>query len=134
MVREPIHDDERLAALLDGWLTGEEREELLALLSLADEEYQILASTAAILLAVEEEEAMVFSPARELRPPSQVAKGGWLRRSPRWVAIAAAFTGLIVPKILGTAPTYAAIRLAVSQEDGRGLEHWEPHAFQAQGR
>ncbi|HST58231.1 MAG TPA: hypothetical protein VLK84_06085, partial [Longimicrobium sp.] len=133
MVREPIHDDERLAALLDGRLTGEEREELLAYLSVADEEYQILAGTAAILLAVEEEaeEAMVSPPTRELRPPSRVAKGGWRRRSPRWVATVAALTGLIVLGTLRTAPTHPAVRLAERLDDGRELdEHRETHTFQ----
>jgi hypothetical protein len=111
-VKEPIHDDERLSALLAGRLEGPERAELLAHLSTADEDYEVFANAAAILREMDEEDAEAEEagvqagdppPHREVLPPS-VTKStrGWPRRTPRWIAISAVLVGLVV---LGTLVT-----------------------------
>ena len=90
-MKEPRHDDERLAALLEGRLEGQERDELLAYLANAGEDYQVFANSAAVLREIEEEEAaqaqkadeqVSHLPAREV-PPS--VRSAWkpARRRPR---------------------------------------------------
>ncbi|HYR09454.1 MAG TPA: hypothetical protein VEQ60_16835 [Longimicrobium sp.] len=60
-MKEPI-DDERLSALFEGRIVGREREELLAHLVAADEDYEVFADTAEILRALEAEDAGVPEP------------------------------------------------------------------------
>jgi hypothetical protein len=97
-VTEPRHDDERLAALLEGRLEGRERDELLAYLATADEDLYVYAKTAAALREMEEEEAeqarqadkqVERSPAAGTRSPS--LRPGWRR----WKA-----SRVIVPPVL----------------------------------
>lgn len=103
-MKEPRHDDERLAALLAGRLEGPERDELLAYLSTADEDYEVFADTAAILREMEEEDAQAAEagvqvadppPRPEVLPPSMTKRAQGWRRSPRW-AIPLALVGLVV--------------------------------------
>lgn len=102
---EPRFDDERLSELLDGRLEGPEREELLAYLATADEDYDVYAEASAILLEAEQEAARearageaADSPQRpDTVPPSTKARGRWLRPGARrWIAIPAILAGLVV--------------------------------------
>jgi hypothetical protein len=107
-VKEPRHDDERLAALLDGRLEGPERDELLAYLATADEDLYVFARTAAALRGMEEQEAAQAQradesandpPARET-PPS--VRPGWRRwKAPRAI-VPAVIAGLLVLGIFVT--------------------------------
>jgi hypothetical protein len=131
-VKEPRHDDERLAALLAGRLEGQERDELLAYLSTADEDLEVFAHSAAILREMDEEDApgnetggKVLPPRREARVPSMSrSTRGW-RKAPRWVVLPA-LAGLLVLGWLawpgrGT-PEVSPQRLAMSLGDaGRRL-------------
>ena len=54
---EPIKDDERLSALVEGRVAGPEREELLAHLSTSEDDYEVFTDTVEILSALEEEDA-----------------------------------------------------------------------------
>lgn len=103
-MKEPRHDDERLSALLDGRLNGPERDELLAYLAAADEDYHVLVETAAILHEVEAEDAgtperggrEAASPRAEALPPSLTQRaGGWRRHAPRWI-VPTVIAGLVV--------------------------------------
>lgn len=123
-MRQPEHDDERLAALLDGRLQGPEREALLAYLAAADEDFEVFAATAAILLAAEEQDAReAYSPHREMQPPStRRYQRGW-RRTPRWTR-PAILSGLMVLGIFAlrsnaTPPDPA--RMAAHLEEIRAL-------------
>jgi hypothetical protein len=72
-VKEPKQDDERLAALLEGRVQGDQREDMLARLAAADDDYEVFAGTAGVLRALEEEDARI-------RPPGRVpsmGRGGW---------------------------------------------------------
>jgi hypothetical protein len=72
-VKEPKQDDERLAALLEGRVQGDQREDMLARLAAADDDYQVFAGTAGVLRALEEEDARARPP---VRVPS-MGRGGW---------------------------------------------------------
>lgn len=65
-MKEPSEDDERLSALLEGRVEGRQREELLAHLSAADDDYEVFTDTAAVLRALEAEDARARRPV----PPS----------------------------------------------------------------
>jgi hypothetical protein len=95
-VKEPRHDDERLSALLAGRLEGPERDELLAYLSTADEDREVVANTAAILREMEEEDAREQEagvsvadppPRRQLLPPPSVTESKRRFRTPRWAVL-----------------------------------------------
>ncbi|HEV3048881.1 MAG TPA: hypothetical protein VGX50_01150, partial [Longimicrobium sp.] len=66
-MKEPREDDERLSALLEGRVEGRQREELLAHLAEADDDYEVFTNTASVLRALEEEDARAGRPAA---PPS----------------------------------------------------------------
>lgn len=66
-MKEPREDDERLSALLEGRVEGRQREELLAHLAGADDDYEVFANTASVLRALEEEDARARRP---VAPPS----------------------------------------------------------------
>lgn len=100
-MKEPRHDDERLAALLDGRLNGPERDELLAYLAAADEDYHVLVETAAVLREVEEQDARGVGDgtpalAMESLPPSLTQRAAGWRRAPRRFALPALLAGLVV--------------------------------------
>lgn len=107
-MKEPRHDEERIAALLAGRLEGPERDELLAHLSTADEDYDAFANTAAILREMEEEDAQAEEagvqvadppPRRETLPPSVTKRAAGWRRSPRWAGTSAV-VGLVALVLL----------------------------------
>lgn len=135
-MKEPRHDDERLAALLEGRLEGQERDELLAYLANAGEDYQVFANSAAVLREIEEEEAaqarkadeqVSHSPAREV-PPS--VRPAWkpARRRPRalrW-AVPTVLAGLVAlvlyPRSGDDGPRSGAVQLAALLETaGQGV-------------
>ena len=72
-MKEPREDDERLSALLEGRVEAREREDLLARLAAADDDYEVFTSTASVLRALEEEDARAQ---RRAVPPS-MRKTGW---------------------------------------------------------
>jgi hypothetical protein len=74
-VKEPREDDERLSALLEGRVEGRQREDMLAHLAAADEDYEVFTDTAAVLRALEEEDAR----ARRGPVPPSMRKRGWVR-------------------------------------------------------
>ncbi|HEX6042472.1 hypothetical protein [Longimicrobium sp.] len=136
-MKEPRHDDERLAALLEGRLEGPERDELLAYLATADEDFHVFAKTAAVLREMEEEEAaaraqkageQVKLPARETLPPSVTGR----RR--RWgasrvivPAVLAGLAALVIFVAPGRTPA-AGSPVAMAQSLGQGLpEGWTDH-------
>ena len=99
-MKEPRYDDERLAALLAGRLEGPERDELLAHLSTAEDDADVVINAAAILREMEEEDARAEAggqaeapPVRETLPPS--LRPNWRRKAPRWIATAV-LVGLVV--------------------------------------
>ncbi|HEX8246207.1 MAG TPA: hypothetical protein VF541_22035 [Longimicrobium sp.] len=53
---DPLTNDERIAALLDGRLSGQERDALLAELGISDDELEILVDSAGITAELEEED------------------------------------------------------------------------------
>ncbi|HEU4885229.1 MAG TPA: hypothetical protein VFT45_23405 [Longimicrobium sp.] len=73
-MKEPNEDDERLAALLEGRVQANQREDMLARLAAADDDYEVFAGTAGVLRALEEEDARGRPP----RVPS-MGRGGWRR-------------------------------------------------------
>lgn len=103
-MKEPRHDDERLAALLEGRLEGPERDELLAYLATADEDFHVFAKTAAVLREMEEEEQATQDhqageqvelppPVRGAVPPS--AKSGYRRWKALRVTVPSVLVGLL---------------------------------------
>lgn len=108
-MKEPRHDDERLAALLEGRLEGPERDELLAYLATADEDLYVFAKTAAALREMEEEEAEgarqaaqkdTQTPVHATPPPS--VRGGWRRWKASRVIVPPVLAGLLALGILTT--------------------------------
>lgn len=123
-VKEPREDDERLSALIEGQVTGRQRDEMLARLAASDDDYEVFTDTAAVLQALEDEDARAGvtaetpaipfpdaeregnNPVRELEiaaptidqegviPLRPPARG---RRLPvRWLALAASVLGVVV--------------------------------------
>jgi hypothetical protein len=78
-VKEPREDDERLSALLEGRVEGRQREELLAHLAEADDDYEVFTNTASVLRALEEEDARARRPVAV--PPSMRRRGWPLART-----------------------------------------------------
>lgn len=72
-MKEPNEDDERLAALLEGRVQGGQREDMLARLAAADDDYEVFAGAAGVLRALEDEDA------RGLRRVPSMGRGGWRR-------------------------------------------------------
>lgn len=86
---EPKKDDERLAAFLEGRVRGGEREDMLAHLVTADDDYEVFAGTSRVLRALEEEDARARP---RTRVPS-MGTGGWRAPSLRTVVVV---TGTVV--------------------------------------
>lgn len=140
-MNEPRHDDERLAALLDGRLEGPERDELLAYLAAAGEDYEVLVDTAAILREAEEDEIAQAIEAGnganplppEVVPPSvRKPAARWpRRRALRWIATFVVLAGLVVlGRVAWTgrqAPAAGVVQLAARvAQPGEGLpDRWE---------
>lgn len=85
-MKDPQSKEERIAALLDGALGERQREELLAHLSVADEEYRIFADTASILRELEEAEHAAATIPLPCASPQQRA----LWKPSRWAGMALA--------------------------------------------
>lgn len=137
-VKESRHDDERLSELLDGRLEGPEREELLAYLATAGEDYEVFTEAAAVLLEAEQAAARESAPGAveptqrpEAVPPSTKSRGRWLRPGARrLIAFTAALAGLVLLWILvphgGRGPSASPVALAMSLEGSRPLPAgWE---------
>lgn len=115
---EPRRDDERLSALLEGRVAGRQRDELLARLAASDDDYAVFTDTAAVLRALEEEDARA-SPWRGPYPAFMgTVRSGW--RSParrRAMAGAATAVSVILALLLARpwhpSRTYEPLQLAV---------------------
>lgn len=95
-MKKPTKDDERLSALLDGQVSGPERDELLAHLAASDDDYEVFNDAAEILGALEEEdlrEAAAEEPAKVI--PMAQPRRPW-RPPVRWIALAAVLAGVVV--------------------------------------
>jgi hypothetical protein len=123
-VKEPREDDERLSALLEGRVEGRQREDMLAHLAAADEDYEVFTDTAAVLRALEEEDAR----ARRGPVPPSMRKRGWVRTAA--YAVSAVVVLLAIGWALrerggsaGASPLQLAMRV---DEAGDGLPaQWE---------
>ncbi len=127
-MKEPRHDNERLAELLEGRLEGPERDELLAYLANADEDFHVFARTAAVLREMEEEEGVPHPPltppvpevtpppAREPSPPS--VRAGWRRWRASRVIVPPVLAGLVVLAMVvsraGSVAGVSPVRLAAA--------------------
>jgi hypothetical protein len=99
-VKEHRKDDERLSALLQGQLSGPERDELLAHLAASDDDYEVFNDAVEILAALEEQDASsaaaeepaavipLSQPQRPWRPPV------------RWLSLAAVLAGVALVSTL----------------------------------
>jgi hypothetical protein len=120
-VKEPREDDERLSALLEGRVEGRQREELLAHLAEADDDYEVFTNTASVLRALEEEDARARRPVAVL----SMRRRGW--PSARTIAAVAGTVVLLLAAgwLLrgrgGTAADYP-LRLAMDVETA----DWSP--------
>jgi hypothetical protein len=128
-VKEPKQDDERLAALLEGRVQGGQREDMLAHIAAADDDYEVFAGTAGVLRALEEEDAR----AGRRVPIHSMRKGGWRAPGMRTTALV---TGTLVLLLalglalrardpsLGRTPQQLAL---AAVPDGQGLPvGWNP--------
>lgn len=129
---ESRNDVERLSALLEGRVTGPEREALLAHISASEDDYELFTGTARVLRALEEEDARAAAaapPADEDVIPLPPAGSG-TRPFVRWLALAAVVAGVVLIStwaLRGRTPAGAdPVRLAaVADPARRGLpEDW----------
>jgi hypothetical protein len=97
-VKDPKKDDERLSALLDGRVSGREREELLAHLMASEADYEVFTDTVDLLMAEEEEDARAAATAQEGVIPLRPRAGG--PRMPRRWLIAASLAALALVSTL----------------------------------
>jgi hypothetical protein len=104
-VKEPRIDDERMSALLEGKLHGDQRDELLKELAASDDDYDVFAETASVLRELEDAEAGV------VRLPDRKGTPAWVR----WGAIAAVLAAIALVPVLASRGWGAAgdpVRLA----------------------
>lgn len=118
-VKKPNEDDERLSALLDGRVQGQQREELLAHLSANEDDYAVFTSTAAALRALEEEDARAAGKEQEdvipLRRPS---RGPWLPMRSLAVAASIATIALVGTLTLRTSGAGAGDPVQLAERAG----------------
>lgn len=88
-------DTNELAALLDGRLTGRDRERALARLAARDDDAEVFADAAAVLRELEAEEAEHAGPGTPVTPLRPRAPA-WRRPPTRWVALAAVLAGVLL--------------------------------------
>jgi hypothetical protein len=95
-----MKDDERLSALLQGQLSGPERDELLAHLAASDDDYEVFNDAVEILSALEEQDART-TPAEEPAAviPMPQRQRPW-RPPTRWLAQAAVIAGVALVSTL----------------------------------
>jgi hypothetical protein len=117
-------DPERLAALLDGRLSGAERDALLARLAADDEDLALFAEAAAVQRELEEaDEAAAVPGVLPLRRPAARAARGLDRR---WLAAAAVVAGLALLPMAWRATQGGAVRepaqaVAMMEDQAAGL-------------
>lgn len=122
-MKKPNEDDERLAALLEGRAQGGQREEMLAHIAGADDDYEVFAGTAEVLRALEEEDARA---GRRVPAPS-IRKGGWRAPGVRTTAVVTGTLVLLlalglVLRTRGPSLARTPQQLAMAADpDGRGL-------------
>ena len=143
-MKEPRHDDERLAALLEGRLEGPERDELLAYLATADEDLQVFARTAAVLREMEEDEAAQAPQPGDRAdrphapdPTLPSVRPGWRRfRASRWIAVSVILAGLVVSGTLVSRGRAAGdpVRMAARMAQPALPADWETRDFGATTR
>lgn len=113
-MKEPRPDDERLSALLDGRLSGKQREDVLAHLVAADEDYDVFTDAAAILREAEE--------GTRLPPPPSLRRGRiWRTPTPRSIAVLV-IVGLVAFGVWtrrGPAPAAGPLAVASALSDSR---------------
>lgn len=99
-MKEHRKDDERLSALLQGQLSGPERDELLAHLAASDDDYEVFNDAVEILAALEEQDARTAA-AEEPAPviPMPQPQRPW-RPPTRWLAQAAVIAGVALVSTL----------------------------------
>jgi hypothetical protein len=122
-VKEPREDDERISALIEGQVTGRQRDEMLARLAASDDDYEVFTDTAAVLQALEDEDARADrtgetpvislpddkhdqeNPVPEMVIAALSEQGGVIPLRPpargprlpvRWLALAASVVGVVV--------------------------------------
>jgi hypothetical protein len=127
-VNEPVIDDARLAALLDGRLDAAEREQALARIADSDDDYQVFADAAAILREHEAQGAAAVPEEPQPEPPvAEETRVIPLRRRVRawptaaWGALAAVLVAVALIPVLrarGGDP-YDPARLAAGVNDGQ---------------
>jgi hypothetical protein len=124
-------DDERIAALLDGRVEGEDRRALLAELAEADEDYRVFADAAAILR--EREEEATTAQQTQAAEPAQVVPIGTRarRRIMPWAALAAVLAGAALVPVLRLATAVsldpAAVAGRLSPAAARLPAGWTDH-------
>lgn len=121
-MKEPGHDDERLAAFFDGSLDESQRRELLSELSSSGDDYEVFAATAEILQQIEDDEgAEGGAPPGGVLPFRPRRGAGW-RAPGRWLALAAGIGGIAVAATLAGRGSSGAgadpVRLAARLEQG----------------
>lgn len=123
-MKEPNKDDERLSALLEGKVQGEQREELLAHLARNENDYAVFASTGAVLRALEEEDARAAAAAGQAAEPARAdviplrPRSRAPRLPGRWLALAASIATIALASTLtlrtraypGALPVHLAVR------------------------
>ena len=87
-MKEARHDDERLAALLDGTLNDRERQELLAELAASGDDYDVFVNMADLVQEMEDADAAGGGPDGVI-PFRPRARPRWGAPA-RWAALAAA--------------------------------------------
>ena len=135
-MKEARHDDERLAALLDGTLTDGERQELLAELAASGDDYDVFVETAALLQEMEDADSAGGPAPDGVIPIRPRARPRWGAPA-RWGALAAGIAGVALVASLagrrsaGEDPVRVADRLAHAE---RGVpEGWVPLRSSSRG-
>ncbi len=114
-MKEPREDDERLSALIEGQVRGRERDELLAHVAASDDDYEVFTDTAAVLQALEGEEARAGATTETpVIPLPDVTRR---RGAPiRLLAIAASVVGVVLISTLALprreSPAHEPLQLA----------------------
>jgi len=125
---DPLTNDERIAALLDGRLGEQERAALLAELGLSRDELEILLDSAGITAELEEEDRAsgvvpITMPPRAEREPRRIVRPPLWRRqavlSAAAVAVLAVGGGLLLTR--GRTDAYATSAVQALANPGRGL-------------
>jgi hypothetical protein len=128
-VKEPREDDERLSALLEGRVEGRQREDLLAHLAEADDDYEVFANTAAVLRALEEEDAR----AGRGGMPRSMRKRGWPSVRTAATVFGAVMLLLAAGLVLrgrGAASGYSPLEVALRARPAANWSPWQPRGGQ----